>query len=253
MSAPSGFSRTVVSVLRSFRNFRGSPAWKPRSLPSSSPGARAGFTPDREAVVDGQRRFTYEDFFARCDRWSDALQRLGVARGDRVAYIAPNTHAPARIVLRGPADRRRARADQLPADRGRLRLHHQSQRRDRRLRRIPTISAAVDGIRRRAARPSVTSSRSMSAPPVRAGSATRSSCAPAATAFTAPGDRRARSPDDQLHERHDVAPEGRDDHPSQRLHEHRRHARPSSDDAAPTGTCGRCRCFMRTAGRSPGR
>ena len=48
---------------------------------------------DREAVVDGEHRWTYADFFARCDRWSNALQRLGVAPGDRVAYIAPNTHA----------------------------------------------------------------------------------------------------------------------------------------------------------------
>ena len=47
----------------------------------------------REAVVDGDVRFTYEQFFDRCDRWSAALQRLGVAAGDRVAYIAPNIHA----------------------------------------------------------------------------------------------------------------------------------------------------------------
>jgi fatty-acyl-CoA synthase len=47
----------------------------------------------REAVVDGAYRLTYEQVFARCDRWSAALQRLGVAPGDRVAYIAPNTHA----------------------------------------------------------------------------------------------------------------------------------------------------------------
>ena len=49
--------------------------------------------PDREAVVDGDLRLTYAQFFARCDRWSAALQRLGVGKGDRVAYIAPNTHA----------------------------------------------------------------------------------------------------------------------------------------------------------------
>jgi len=47
---------------------------------------------DREAVVDGERRFTYAQFFDRCDRWSAALTRLGVKQGDRVAYIAPNTH-----------------------------------------------------------------------------------------------------------------------------------------------------------------
>jgi fatty-acyl-CoA synthase len=48
---------------------------------------------DREAVVDDELRLTYEQFFERCDRWSSALQNLGIARGDRVAYIAPNTHA----------------------------------------------------------------------------------------------------------------------------------------------------------------
>ena len=48
---------------------------------------------DREAVVDGDLRFTYGEFLTRCDRWSAALQSLGVQQGDRVAYIAPNTHA----------------------------------------------------------------------------------------------------------------------------------------------------------------
>ena len=48
---------------------------------------------DREAVVDGNARWTYAEFFDRCDRWSSALQRLGVMQGDRVACIAPNTHA----------------------------------------------------------------------------------------------------------------------------------------------------------------
>ena len=47
----------------------------------------------RTAVIDGDLRLTYEQFFDRCDRWSAALQRLGVAAGDRVATIAPNTHA----------------------------------------------------------------------------------------------------------------------------------------------------------------
>src|SRR5262245_36657272 len=48
---------------------------------------------EREAVVDGHLRLTYEQFFDRCDRWSKTLQDMGVAQGDRVAYIAPNTHA----------------------------------------------------------------------------------------------------------------------------------------------------------------
>ena len=47
---------------------------------------------NREAVVDGEERFTYGRFFDRCDRWSAGLQRLGVGPGDRVAYVSPNTH-----------------------------------------------------------------------------------------------------------------------------------------------------------------
>ena len=57
---------------------------------------------DREAVVDGDLRLTYEQFFRRCDRWSAALQKLGVVRGDRIAYIAPNTHAQLESFYAGP-------------------------------------------------------------------------------------------------------------------------------------------------------
>ncbi len=48
---------------------------------------------DREAVVDGARRYTYAQFFDRCDAWAAWLHDAGVRQGDRVAYIAPNTHA----------------------------------------------------------------------------------------------------------------------------------------------------------------
>ena len=43
--------------------------------------------------MDGPRRFTYSEFFDRCDRASAAFQRMGVKPGDRVATIAPNTAA----------------------------------------------------------------------------------------------------------------------------------------------------------------
>ena len=49
--------------------------------------------PDRTAVIDGQASWTYGQFFDRCDRWSAALQQLGISAGDRVAYVSPNTHA----------------------------------------------------------------------------------------------------------------------------------------------------------------
>ncbi|MFS8085279.1 MAG: AMP-binding protein, partial [Acidobacteriota bacterium] len=48
---------------------------------------------DREAVVDRDLRLSYAQFFDRCDRLSSTLQKLGVRQADRVAYIAPNTHA----------------------------------------------------------------------------------------------------------------------------------------------------------------
>src|SRR5439155_22933550 len=47
----------------------------------------------REAVVDRGLRLSYAQFFDRCDRWSNALQQLDITPGDRVAYIAPNTHS----------------------------------------------------------------------------------------------------------------------------------------------------------------
>jgi fatty-acyl-CoA synthase len=46
----------------------------------------------REAVVDGTLRLSYAEFGQRCDKWSGALARLGIRRGDRVGTIAPNTH-----------------------------------------------------------------------------------------------------------------------------------------------------------------
>lgn len=49
---------------------------------------------DRIAVVDGERRFTYAQFQERAHRLASALRGLGVAPGDRVAVLAPNT-APA--------------------------------------------------------------------------------------------------------------------------------------------------------------
>jgi fatty-acyl-CoA synthase len=48
---------------------------------------------EREAVVDRTLRLSYAQFFDRCDRWSNALQQLDIKPQDRVAYIAPNTHA----------------------------------------------------------------------------------------------------------------------------------------------------------------
>ena len=46
----------------------------------------------KEGVVCEDQRFTYREFNERCDRLSDALRRLGVQKGDRVAYLSFNCH-----------------------------------------------------------------------------------------------------------------------------------------------------------------
>jgi fatty-acyl-CoA synthase len=47
---------------------------------------------DRVGVVDGDVRFTYANFLARCLRFAGALRAIGVASGDRVAVLAGNSH-----------------------------------------------------------------------------------------------------------------------------------------------------------------
>jgi len=47
---------------------------------------------DRIAVIDGECRYTYSEFFDRTQRLAGALRALGVAPGARVAVLAPNTH-----------------------------------------------------------------------------------------------------------------------------------------------------------------
>jgi fatty-acyl-CoA synthase len=47
---------------------------------------------DRTAVIDGDRRYSYAQFLDRALRLAGALRALGIAEGDRVAVLAPNTH-----------------------------------------------------------------------------------------------------------------------------------------------------------------
>src|SRR5579872_6633067 len=43
-------------------------------------------------VVSGDRQFTYSQFGERCERLASALPKLGVAAGDRVAFLSFNNH-----------------------------------------------------------------------------------------------------------------------------------------------------------------
>ena len=46
--------------------------------------------PDRTAIIDGPRSFTYATMAAQVTRLAHALQARGLQPGDRVAYLAPN-------------------------------------------------------------------------------------------------------------------------------------------------------------------
>lgn len=46
---------------------------------------------DKEAVVYKERRFSYNEFHARVNRLASALIKIGIGKGDKVAFICPNT------------------------------------------------------------------------------------------------------------------------------------------------------------------
>ena len=48
--------------------------------------------PNKTAVVDGERRYTYAELQARVNRLSHALLSLGVEPDDRVCILSPNSH-----------------------------------------------------------------------------------------------------------------------------------------------------------------
>ncbi|HUG43611.1 MAG TPA: long-chain-fatty-acid--CoA ligase [Acidobacteriota bacterium] len=48
--------------------------------------------PQKTAVIDGDRRFTYSQFAERCRRLAGVLKAWNLPRGARVAYLAYNTH-----------------------------------------------------------------------------------------------------------------------------------------------------------------
>ena len=53
----------------------------------------AAIYPDKLAVIDGPRHFTYRELHERCLRFADALRRRGIGVGDTVAVMAPNVPA----------------------------------------------------------------------------------------------------------------------------------------------------------------
>ena len=48
--------------------------------------------PEKVAVVDADRRFTYRELQTRAFRLAHALRGLGIGQGDRVCILSPNSH-----------------------------------------------------------------------------------------------------------------------------------------------------------------
>ncbi|MCM3740816.1 long-chain-fatty-acid--CoA ligase [Oceanobacillus luteolus] len=46
---------------------------------------------DKKAIINDERIFTYSELNDRVNQLSDGLRQLGVKKGDKVAYLAPNT------------------------------------------------------------------------------------------------------------------------------------------------------------------
>src|SRR5260370_6170644 len=53
----------------------------------------AAVYPDKVAVIHGERRYSYAEFYRRCCRLADALRRRGIGLGDTVSVMAPNVPA----------------------------------------------------------------------------------------------------------------------------------------------------------------
>lgn len=51
----------------------------------------ASVYPDKTAVVYGRIRHTYRQFQERVNRLANALKRMGIGKGDKVAFVCPNT------------------------------------------------------------------------------------------------------------------------------------------------------------------
>ena len=47
--------------------------------------------PNKTAIVYDDKRYTYQEFYDRVNRLGSALRKAGVGKGDKVAFICPNT------------------------------------------------------------------------------------------------------------------------------------------------------------------
>ena len=50
----------------------------------------ASVFPDKTAVIHQDKRYTYQEFYNRVNRLASALSKIGVKKGDKVAFLCPN-------------------------------------------------------------------------------------------------------------------------------------------------------------------
>ena len=89
----------------------------------------AAVYPDKLAIIDGDARYTYREFYARCRRLADALRRRGIRRGDTVAVMAPNVPALLEAHFGVPMAGAVLNALNYPARRALDRLYHRARAR----------------------------------------------------------------------------------------------------------------------------
>src|SRR2546425_6123166 len=53
----------------------------------------AAIYPDRTAIIHGQRRISYREFYSRTRRLASALSARGIGEGDTVSVVLPNVPA----------------------------------------------------------------------------------------------------------------------------------------------------------------
>ena len=94
----------------------------------SWPARRARMNPATVALATDDESLTYAELAARVEATAAHLRELGVAAGERVAYLGPNSIDTFVLLLRDRPAGRRLRLAQHPAGRARDRLHAARQR-----------------------------------------------------------------------------------------------------------------------------
>jgi len=60
-------------------------------------------SPDKTAIIDGDRHLTFRQLAERCGQLAGALHEVGIRKGDRVAILAGNGHAYVEVYVGAPA------------------------------------------------------------------------------------------------------------------------------------------------------